>query len=348
VPNVTVDESFVPPRWLRMSHAQTVLPSNPLRAAAVRERAQPVLAVSQEMLLDCGAGVTLQAFESRQQAAGSRVDDAVSVLLHGWEGSADSLYVLSLAQTLYQLGHDIIRLNLRDHGVTHHLNRDLFHSCRLPEVVGAVKQIAAQHRGRRLNLIGYSLGGNFMLRVGAEAPRHGLDIARIIAISPVLDPDKTMTALERGLWVYNQYFIDKWSRSLRLKQAAWPDAYDFEAILRNKSLRTMTAELVRAHTEYQRLEDYLAGYALTGDRLARLEAQATIVTSLDDPIIPSADLQLLGAARRLDVIATRFGGHCGFIESLGPVNWIDALVPRLLNATGTASAASRVLALQRS
>ena len=66
------------------------------------------------------------------------------VLLHGWEGSAESLYVLSLAQLLYQQGFEIVRLNLRDHGETHHLNRELFHSCRLPEVVGAVRTLQRQ------------------------------------------------------------------------------------------------------------------------------------------------------------------------------------------------------------
>ena len=349
VPVVTVDESFVPPRWLRNSHAQTVFPSNPVRAAAVREFAGSLLTASREWLLDCGAGVTLQAFESAAPATADRRDDApVSVLLHGWEGSADSLYVLSLAATLHGLGHTIVRLNLRDHGVTHHLNEELFHSCRLAEVVGAVKQITARYPRRQLNLIGFSLGGNFMLRVGADAPNHGVDIARIVAISPVLDPDRTMTALESGLWVYDRYFIDKWSRSLRIKSHAWPHLYDFEAILRGKSLRTMTEELVRAHTEYTALPDYLAGYAITGSRLARLAAPATIVTALDDPILPAADLERLAASPLLDIIATRYGGHCGFLQSLGPKTWIDGLVPGLVSSTPAVSGIDPVPLLQRS
>ena len=92
------------------------------------------------------------------------------MLLHGWEGSADSLYVLSLAQQLFEQGFSVVRLNLRDHGETHHLNRELFHSCRLPEVVGAVGGAAALYLGGRpLQLVGFSLGGNFMLRVAAQA-----------------------------------------------------------------------------------------------------------------------------------------------------------------------------------
>ena len=69
------------------------------------------------------------------------------VLLHGWEGSADSLYVLSLAQLLFEQRFEVVRLNLRDHGDTHHLNRELFHSCRLPEVVGAVRALQQRFAG---------------------------------------------------------------------------------------------------------------------------------------------------------------------------------------------------------
>ena len=97
-----------------------------------------MLATSRELLLDCGDGVRLQAFHSTPIAGRSRT---MAVLLHGWEGSAQSLYVLSLAQTLHAAGFDVVRLNLRDHGDTHHLNRELFHSCRLPEVVGAVRRL---------------------------------------------------------------------------------------------------------------------------------------------------------------------------------------------------------------
>ena len=127
---------FRPPRWLRGEHLQSILPSFPGRRPLVERRARPMLAASRELLLDCGDGVRLQAFHSPAPltacAACRAPGRPTVVLLHGWEGSARSLYVLSLAQTLFEQGHDVVRLNLRDHGDTHHLNRDLFHSCRLP------------------------------------------------------------------------------------------------------------------------------------------------------------------------------------------------------------------------
>ena len=66
------------------------------------------------------------------------------VMLHGWEGDANALYMLSLARRLLARGFEILRLNLRDHGGTQQLNPGLFHSCLLPEVIGAVRR-AQQH-----------------------------------------------------------------------------------------------------------------------------------------------------------------------------------------------------------
>ena len=323
-------DTFSPRRWLRGRHFQTILPNWPPRRARVERRAIPVRAASKELLLECGAGVTLQAFHSSPARRGLEPGKKVAVLLHGWEGSAESQYMLSLAQTLFAQGLEVVRLNLRDHGATHHLNRELFHSCRLPEVVGAVQALAQRFR-MPMVLAGFSLGGNFMLRVAAHREGRELPIERVIAISPVLDPAITLDTLEQGLSIYERYFIHKWSRSLARKQLAWPDHYDFGQLLRMNNLREMTRELVLRHTEYPTLDEYLAGYAITGDRLTTLAAPATVLTSLDDPIIAANDLSRLARAPQLEIVTTAHGGHCGFIESLRDGNWIDRQVVELLS-----------------
>jgi hypothetical protein len=323
-----LDASFRPSWWLRGRHRQSVLPTLPLRRRRVERHAGPLLAASRERLLDCGDGVTLQAFHASQPAgaAAPRGGPTLAVLLHGWEGSATSLYMLSLGQRLFDHGYDVVRLNLRDHGDTHHLNRELFHSCRLPEVVGAVRRLQADLPSHRLVLAGFSLGGNFVLRTAAAAAQAGLRIARAVAVSPVLDPARTLDALEAGFSLYPRYFVLKWARSLRRKQAAWPGAFDFAPLLASRDLRRMTADLVRAHTDYGDLQSYLAGYAITGRRLAGLTVPSTVVTALDDPMIPARDLELLPHEPLLRVVVTRHGGHCGFLESLGASTWIDGFV----------------------
>jgi len=316
-----VDGSFRPPLWLRNRHTQSIVSSLRARRRWLARAWAPLLAATREITLECGNGVRLQAFHAAPPR-GTPSKARIAVLLHGWEGSADSLYVMSLAHELFGRGFAVVRLNLRDHGETHHLNRELFHSCRLPEVVGAVRDVQRLFPESALHLAGFSLGGNFMLRVAAQAD-SGLDIARVVAISPVLEPAATLDALERGLAAYHRYFVRKWTASLSKKQAAWPEDYDFAELRRVASLRRMTSELVRRFTEFESLEEYLSGYALTGARLANLTVPSTIITALDDPIIPARDLERVAHSPALRVIATRHGGHCGFLQRLSTSTWAE-------------------------
>jgi predicted alpha/beta-fold hydrolase len=327
-PVPTADDDFRPARWLRNHHLQSMLASTAWRRGRLLQESAQLLAAAREVLLDCGAGVRLQCFISKPaQGRGTPV-----VLLHGWEGSASSLYVLSLARQLFERGFEVVRLNLRDHGDTHHLNRELFHSCRLPEVVGAVAALQRLCAGRALQLVGFSLGGNFMLRVAAQAGAAGINLARVVAVSPVLEPVETLAALQRGMPGYETYFVRKWLRSLRRKQECWPDYYDFARLARLRDLKLMTAELVRHYSEFASLEDYLNGYAITGERLAGLEAPSTILTSLDDPIIPASALGRLARPPSLSLTVTRYGGHCGFFERLRGPTWLERRILGLLGA----------------
>jgi len=313
---IDIDASFCPPRWLRSPHLQTILSSLTVRRRWLGPAVHPVLAASREQLLECGDGVRLLALHSSPGRTGRVGAVRVAVLLHGWEGSAESTYMVSLAQQLHERGFEVLRLNLRDHGGTHHLNQELFHSCRLPEVLGALRQVQRLFPGKALHLGGFSLGGNFMLRAAAEAGGAGLNIAKVVAISPVLDPAATLEALERGFSAYHRYFVRKWTGSLGLKQAAWPGSYDFKELGRLRNLRRMTAALVERFTEFASLEDYLDGYAIVGSRLAALAVPATIITALDDPIIPARDLHRLAFTPALRLTVTRHGGHCGFMQRL--------------------------------
>ncbi|HVO45208.1 MAG TPA: alpha/beta fold hydrolase [Steroidobacteraceae bacterium] len=314
----TIDEGFRPPRWLRNRHIQSMLASKG-RLTSIERRAIGVTAAQREILLDCGDGVRLQCFRSTPPECNGRP----AIVLHGWEGSAESQYILSLAQQLFERGFDVVRLNLRDHGETHHLNRDLFHSCRLSDVLGALRALQELFPGKPLSLAGFSLGGNFLVRAAAEAANANLNLARVVAISPVLEPSETLLALEHSFPGYQLYFVRKWMRSLLKKQAHWPAVYDFAEIGRMASLRRMTAELVRHFTEFPSIEAYLNGYSITGGRLERLEVPTRIIASLDDPIIPSRSLERLARSPALRFTLTHHGGHCGFLERLSGPSWVE-------------------------
>ena len=343
---LTTLREFSPPRALRNGQVQTIVGNLPLTQWLTRRRGATLLANAREWLLDCGDGVRLRGLLSlaggSDGANDATVDQAerrIALILHGWEGSAESCYVVSLGAHLVANRFDVLRLNLRDHGESHHLNREIFHSCRLEEVVGATRAVAERFPKAQIFLAGFSLGGNFVLRVSADAGAPAA-IVGAVAISPVLDPAVTLEALERGWSLYRRYFVRRWSRSLRRKRRAWPDLPDLEPLLRTQDLRSMTAGLVHQFTDFASLESYLEGYAIIGPRLATLRFPAALLLAEDDPIIPAADLARLARSPLLTVLRTRHGGHCGFMEQLNGPSFADQVVVREFERFATDHAGS--------
>jgi len=291
----------------------------PWRRRRILGAADELLGSAREEVLDCGDGVRLQGFMSARGTS----ERALVVLLHGWEGSAHSSYVLSCGIRLLAAGFSVFRLNLRDHGNTKSLNEGLFHSCRIDEVVRAVSRIRQATQARYFAVVGQSLGGNFALRVAAKAGSTGLELDRVIAVCPVLKPHSTMRALDAGFWVYRRYFLERWRRSLVEKAAAFPHLYEFGDLRRFDTLTEMTRFFVERYTEFDNLDQYLSGYAVTGDVLKELAVPSRIILAADDPVIPVDDLDQICKTGALEITLAPHGGHCGFVdEPFGPT-WVD-------------------------
>ena len=131
-------EAFEPPRYLRNPHLQSILNSQGPR----RLRARRILRGfdSQQLLLTADDGTRLTAALDRS----ARQRGALVGLLHGWEGCITSAYMVTTASRLLAAGFDVLRVNLRDHGDTHHLNHEIFHSCRIAEVVASLGDLATK------------------------------------------------------------------------------------------------------------------------------------------------------------------------------------------------------------
>jgi len=311
---------FIPPILLRNPHLQSLLSSAKIRRPMLQRKAKEMLSNSICYILDCGKGVRLQGYYSGHK---NQTHCDLAILIHGWEGSADSLYILSAADYLYRRRFDIFRLNLRDHGTSHHLNPELFHSCRIDEVVGAVRQIQEMFPRNRIFLGGFSLGGNFALRVALRAKEAGIYLTKTAAVCPVLNPAGTLNALETGCFLYRRYFLKKWRRSLRTKRLYFPDIPGLDDLSRFGTLTEMTDFFVRGHTGFADMKQYLNGYSITGNVLAKIAVPAHIIASADDPVIPADDLNRLALNPYLSVEILKYGGHCGFIENYRFRSWAD-------------------------
>jgi len=322
---------FQPPWPLTSGHIQTMLSSSGVRRTLLPKRAYRVTEGAQEVMVDGGEGIRLTgSFTPQKSQPQSR---GLAVLFHGWEGSVDSTYVLQTGSRLLEDGWDIFRLNFRDHGESHGLNEALFHSCRIDEVVHALGDIARRWPARVMALAGFSLGGNFALRVALQAPAQGIPLHYALAVCPIIDPSEGLFSLEATApWFYQAYFMNKWRRSLRAKQKAFPEVQYFELQELKQNLRGLTESLVLRHTDFDSLEAYLEGYSVAGRALAQMQIPATILTARDDPVIPVAAFEKLELPDNVELDIATYGGHCGFIRGWDMTSFCDDYIAARFNA----------------
>ncbi|MFZ2753607.1 MAG: alpha/beta fold hydrolase [Lysobacteraceae bacterium] len=328
----TSSSAYCPPLWLRSPHLQSLISTSPLRRARGALLLRRSGAISKPYIVDGGDGVRLEGVHSRLPGVEPR---GLALLLHGWEGSIESSYMRMTAAHLLGAGFEVFRLNFRDHGDTHHLNQALFHSNRIDEVVNAAADVAKRFlagSSRPMVVAGYSLGGNFALRVAMRARAAGLALARVAAVCPVLDPAVTMTRLEQGIPVYLRYFEQSWRESLRRKRDRFPQYYDFDDRVLKLEMRELTRWMVERHTDFDTLDDYFNGYAIAGDRLADLDVPADLLTAEDDPVIPVEEFHALRLPETARIEIAHWGGHCGFLETARLDGYAERWVAQRLSA----------------
>ena len=339
---------YAPPMWLRSPHVQTLLASSTLRRHRSAQTLAATGAVTTAHLVDGGDGVRLQGQHSVVPGIEPR---GLALLLHGWEGSTESSYMRLTAAQMLGLGFEVFRLNFRDHGGTHHLNPAIFHSNRIDEVVHAALDIAARFAPRPMLAAGYSLGGNFALRLALRAPAAGLQLAGVAAVCPVIDPSRTMLHMERGHRLYLRHFERTWRASLRRKRELFPEELAFDDATLGLGMRELTDWLVRTHTDFGSLDNYFDGYSIAGNRLSSLQVPADILMAADDPVIPLEAFHDLALPAHARVEISRWGGHCGFLldHSLDSFaeRWVAGRLSGHARAAQTSSERTRLAAAIR-
>ncbi len=331
-------------------HIQSMLASSRLRKRLQRKQSRNLEKHQKTLLLDAGEGVRLHAYYSPQVSAEKQTtlpknhahSDKLVILIHGWEGSAQSTYLLSAASTLYNQGFSVLRLHLRDHGPSAHLNDALFHAARLDEVCLAIKDAQNRLPSKKTYLVGFSLGGNFALRISLEARKKHIDLEHVVAISPVFSPEHTMQALAEGPSVYRRYFLKKWKRALLNKQYHFPDRYDFNTVLKSRSLTELTKDLVEKYTEFTSIEAYYRHYSIDPVALEQTPITTDVILAADDPVIPFKHIDGFSCSENFRFRVFDHGGHCGFIQNWRFDSWIDSELIRLFNEQDSCHQLTRI------
>ena len=233
------------------------------------------------------------------------------IFFPGWLGHKDSKYLIPLADLLHINNFDIIRIHPIDHGDTEHLNKDFFRATDIQTLIEAVEFIGKKYQNNEIHLIGFSLGGNIALRISACKSINFLKST--VVISPVIDPEISMRAMDNTSWILKKYFVNKWRRTLRRKMRLH-NISNMEESLRYKDLEKMTEFFTKNFSPHKNVKELFAGYAITQDTINQIKNNTLIYSSVDDPCVPIKPLCSLDQTNNVKFKPQQYGGHCGFID----------------------------------
>lgn len=317
--------TFAPSLLLRNPHIQTILASSRLHLRPPN----PVNRSARPVILAAGEGVRLLGWLSAPPP--ERPIKGIVIILHGWEGSAFSTYCVRTGNRLLRNGYAVFRLNFRDHGGSHDLNAGLFYASALEEVFQAVRRAAGMLTGVPAFIVGFSLGGNFALRIARRCLREPIEnLKHVVCISPVLNPEKATARIDATAYI-RVYFLRKWRRSLRRKEILFPQRYDFSRLSSVTSVRGLTDALLARFSDFNSTRAYFNSYTLLGDALQSIPLPITLLTAADDPIIAVDEFEHLRLNRLATLSIQRHGGHNGFIEGLDLKSWYEPLIVKLFD-----------------
>jgi len=278
------------------------------------------------------------------EAAGrSPSSDAPLVLvLHGLEGSASSDYVLSTHRALAGRGLASLALSFRScSGEPNRLPR-FYHSGDTGDAAAVLRLLRDRFPARKLGAVGFSLGGNVLLKLLGECGGGGrgrLAPDAAVAISVPFDLSAGITTLEHGLGpIYQRYFLRKLRRKVRLKASILRPCVDVDALLAARSLRRFD-DLGTARLHGFRDADDYYQRSSSAPWLPAIRVPTLLIHAADDPFLPSAAIPRaeVQANPHLDAIFPERGGHVGFVSGppWAPVFWAeqtaaDFLASRLL------------------
>lgn len=322
LPNSDELTTHRPPFFLRNAHLNTILANNGPRKWMVGRKAERLNAESQDVVLECSDDIRLHGEYAANAEAISGEGRGLAIFIHGWEGSAHSTYLLSAASHLYEEGFSIFRLHMRDHGPSHHLNEGAFLAVNLDEILDALEQIQKRFPHEKIYLIGFSLGGNFAVRVAANLGNRNIRLDKVLAICPAIDPKSVSHAINESP-IYSRYFMRKWRKSFTRKLALFDSYQSLAHLLEHESLLSMHDEFVPLYTDYESAEAYFEAYALDANNLKNMDAPCHMLLAADDPVIRVETLQMLPDLEGLSYVVSPFGGHCGFIRDYRFTVWID-------------------------
>jgi predicted alpha/beta-fold hydrolase len=318
--------AFAPRRGLRNGHVQTIV-GNFLPRGAFR---LPFETDEVEVDPADGSRVLCHAHWHRGPEMSGRL---TLVLVHGLEGSSDSRYIRGLTSRAWAAGCNVVRMNMRNCNGSDTLTPTLYHSGFSGDVGAVVERYTRRFGLERVALVGYSMGGNLVLKLAGEwGTRRPL--CAVATVCPVIDLAAGSDALhELANRMYEWHFLRRLMRRFRRKAELFPHIYKNPRVGPVRSLREFDDKIVARYCGFRDADDYY--YRVASARVIdRIALPTLILRALDDPFIrvtPKTREEILRNPN-IRLIETPNGGHCAYLcgEPGDDIHWAESTVIRYL------------------
>ena len=238
------------------------------------------------------------------------------LLVHGLEGCTESHYMRGIAHKAWHAGLNVLRMNQRNCGGTEHLTPTLYNGGMSNDLHAVVTELTKFDQLAEIWIAGYSMGGNLALKMAGEVGSRLPALKGVVAVCPNIHPAKCVEALQQPEnWIYYQYFLKNLKDRLQRKAQIYPDKWDLTLLKRVRSLQEFDDAFTSKDDGYCDAFDY---YERSGARhvLGNIGLPTLIITAQDDPFIPYHIFKesAIRTNPAIQLIAPRYGGHCGFLQ----------------------------------
>jgi uncharacterized protein len=238
------------------------------------------------------------------------------IAVHGLEGSSESQYMLGVARNGLAAGMNVVLMNQRNCGGMDHCAPTLYNSSLSGDVAAVARHVMDRDRVSQFALVGFSMGGNLVLKLAGEWGSDGpAEFKAVAAVCPAMDLAASADALhEPANRLYEYYFLMQLFRRMRTKAKHFPAAFDLSRMHGVRSLRDFDDRITAYYCGFAGADDYYAR-AAAANVVDRIAVPALIIHAANDPFIRMRDetrAKIL-ANPKITYVETDDGGHCAFV-----------------------------------
>jgi uncharacterized protein len=296
---------FTARRWLVGGHVQT------LASFLIQRRFN--VPVPEKRLIEVEPGVKVLCHCHWQT---DRTQALTIIVVHGLEGSSESQYMLGITEKALAAGMNVVRYNQRNCGGTDALAPVLYHSGLSNDVAAVAREVIARDGVSRLALVGFSMGGNIVLKLagewGAQAPPQFRAVA---ACCPAIDLATSADTLhEPANRIYERYFLWALRRRMLQKARLFPGRYDVNRLRGIRSLREFDDKVTAYYCGFTGVDDYY-DRASAAHVVERIAVPALVLHAANDPFIriTAETRRKISSNPNISFVETADGGHCAFV-----------------------------------